>query len=36
MTVDRHDSNQLNPEAPFGYVNPELKAYFRTVDNQLK
>ena len=36
MTVDRHDSNQLNPEVPFGYVSPDLKAYFRTVDDQLK
>jgi nucleolar protein 9 len=34
--VPRHDSKQLNPEAPFGYVDPELKAYFRTVDDQLK
>ncbi|KAI9449746.1 hypothetical protein F5148DRAFT_627584 [Russula earlei] len=32
------DSNSKahNPEAPFGYVDPELKAYFRTVDDQLK
>ncbi len=30
------DSKQFNPEAPFGYVDPELKAYFRTVDDQLK
>ena len=39
--VPRSDSQQeqeqqLNPEAPFGYVDPELKAYFRTVDDQLK
>jgi hypothetical protein len=34
--VPHHESNQLNPEAPFGYVDPELKAYFRTVDDQLK
>ena len=34
--VPRADSKQLNPEAPFGYVDPELKAYFRTVDDQLK
>ena len=34
--VPRSDSKQLNPEAPFGYVDPELKAYFRTVDDQLK
>ena len=32
------DSNQdqVNPEAPFGYVDPEMKAYFRTVEDQLK
>jgi len=30
------DSQQHNPDAPFGYVDPELKAYFRTVDGQLK
>ena len=36
--VPREDSNskQFNPEAPFGYVDPELKAYFKTVDDQLK
>ena len=32
------DSNQdqVNSEAPFGYVDPEMKAYFRTVEDQLK
>lgn len=36
--VPRADSSskQFNPEAPFGYVDPELKAYFKTVDDQLK
>jgi nucleolar protein 9 len=34
--VAREVPKQLNPEAPFGYVDPELKAYFRTVDDQLK
>jgi nucleolar protein 9 len=36
--VPRADSssNQFDPEAPFGYVDPELKAYFKTVDDQLK
>jgi nucleolar protein 9 len=36
--VPRADSssNQFNPEAPFGYADPELKAYFKTVDDQLK
>jgi hypothetical protein len=26
----------VNPEAPFGYVDAEVKAYFRTVDAQLR
>lgn len=32
------DSNQdqVTSEAPFGYVDPEMKAYFRTVEDQLK
>jgi nucleolar protein 9 len=34
--TDSDSKQQLNPEAPFGYVDPELKAYFRTVDDQLK
>jgi hypothetical protein len=34
--VPREDSKQVNPEAPFGYVDPEIKAYFRTFDDQLK
>jgi hypothetical protein len=34
--VPRASSSQFNPEAPFGYVDPDLKAYFRTVDDQLK
>jgi nucleolar protein 9 len=25
-----------NPEAPFGFVNTEVKAYFRTVDVQIR
>jgi hypothetical protein len=29
-------SSSRTPEAPFGYVDPELKAYFKTVDDQLK
>src|SRR4051794_40229641 len=24
-----------NPEAPFGFCDPDVKAYFRTVDKQL-
>ena len=38
--VPRADSSskQFNPEAPFGYVDPEfkLKAYFKTVEDQLR
>lgn len=25
-----------HPEAPFGYVDPDVKAYFRTVDEQIR
>jgi nucleolar protein 9 len=25
-----------HPEAPFGYVDPDIKAYFRTVDDQIR
>jgi nucleolar protein 9 len=25
----------FNPEAPFGFCDPDVKAYFRTVDKQL-
>ncbi|KAI3611102.1 rrna processing protein nop9 [Moniliophthora roreri] len=27
---------ELNPEAPFGYVDSDVKAYFRTVDTQIR
>ena len=27
---------QVNPEAPFGYVDADVKAYFRTVDLQIR
>lgn len=27
---------QVNPEAPFGYVDADVKVYFRTVDLQLR
>lgn len=30
------DAPQENPEAPFGYVDADVKAYFRTVDAQLR
>ena len=28
--------DQVSSEAPFGFVDPEMKAYFRTVEDQLK
>ncbi|KIK65684.1 hypothetical protein GYMLUDRAFT_258395 [Collybiopsis luxurians FD-317 M1] len=28
--------SELNPEAPFGYVDADVKAYFRTVDIQIR
>ncbi|KAF9040737.1 armadillo-type protein [Panaeolus papilionaceus] len=28
--------DEFNPEAPFGYVDADLKAYIRTVDTQIK
>jgi nucleolar protein 9 len=34
--VPRTNPKQVDPDAPFGYVDPEIKAYFRTVDDQLK
>ncbi|KAH9059317.1 armadillo-type protein [Lactarius vividus] len=30
------NQDQVDSEAPFGYVDPEMKAYFRTVEDQLK
>lgn len=29
-------SAEFNAEAPFGYVDTEVKAYFRTVDTQIR
>ncbi|CCM04038.1 uncharacterized protein FIBRA_06196 [Fibroporia radiculosa] len=34
VSVD--DRSDFNPEAPFGYVDAEVKAYFRTVDLQIR
>lgn len=36
--VQKREQNEdgVNPEAPFGYVDPDLKAYLRTVDEKLK
>lgn len=28
--------SEVNPDAPFGYVDPDVKAYFRTVDDKLR
>ncbi|EAU82466.1 hypothetical protein CC1G_08217 [Coprinopsis cinerea okayama7 len=30
------DQDDFNPEAPFGYVDQDVKAYFRTVDVQIR
>lgn len=29
-------AEEVNPEAPFGYVDADVKAYFRTVDIQIR
>lgn len=29
-------AEDIHPEAPFGYVDPDVKAYFRTVDEQIQ
>ena len=34
--VSGPSNDQFNEEAPFGYVDSEVKAYFRTVDVQLR
>ena len=34
--VSRALDSNVNSEAPFGFVDPEMKAYFRTVEDQLK
>lgn len=30
------EASGKDPEAPFGLVDPDLKAYFRTVDTQIQ
>ena len=30
------DTEEPNPEAPFGYLDADVKAYFRTVDIQIQ
>jgi nucleolar protein 9 len=34
--VVRDMEPQVNPEAPFGYVEADVKAYFRTVESQIR
>jgi nucleolar protein 9 len=34
--VPTQESEESHPEAPFGYVDPDIKAYFRTVDDQIR
>jgi nucleolar protein 9 len=34
--VVRDREPQVNPEAPFGYVDADVKAYFRTVELQIR
>lgn len=34
--VPAANTSEFNPEAPFGYVDSEVKAYFRTVDVQIR
>lgn len=36
VPASHSDAPQENPEAPFGFVDADVKAYFRTVDVQLK
>lgn len=31
-----HEETEVNTETPFGCVDPDVKAYFRTVDEKLK
>lgn len=34
--ISARKTEDVNPEAPFGYVDPDIKAYFRTVDDQIR
>ncbi|KAG2148028.1 armadillo-type protein [Suillus clintonianus] len=34
--VPAQESEEDHSEAPFGYVDPDIKAYFRTVDDQIR
>ncbi|GJJ07712.1 hypothetical protein Clacol_001917 [Clathrus columnatus] len=33
---DQHDEDNSDPAAPFGHLDPDVKGYFRTVNDQLK
>lgn len=35
-TADEARESEVNSDAPFGYVDPDVKAYFRTVDEKLR
>ncbi|KAL4082064.1 armadillo-type protein [Scleroderma yunnanense] len=34
--ISASKTEDVDPEAPFGYVDPDIKAYFRTVDDQIR
>ena len=34
--VSTREAEGVHPEAPFGYVDPDVKAYFHTVDEQIQ
>lgn len=34
--VPAHKTEDVHPEAPFGYVDADIKAYFRTIDEQIQ
>ncbi|KAI6046465.1 armadillo-type protein [Pisolithus marmoratus] len=34
--IPARQTEDVNPEVPFGYVDPDIKAYFRTVDDQMR
>ena len=34
--IVQNKEEQVNPDAPFGYVDADVKAYFKTVDNKLR
>jgi nucleolar protein 9 len=38
VSAPKHATTEedVNPEAPFGYVDADVKAYFRTVDIQIR